>query len=83
LLHVQELEGANVMKSSSHGKLLLGAIMVLALASYVAITAHSSRSAGAGIYEVEAANLSYSNLLAPAHVRGSNEMKRLALRTQR
>lgn len=71
------------MKTSTQGKLVLGAIMVLALLSYVAITAHSSRSAGAGIYEVEASKLSYTSLLAPAHVRGSNEMKRLILRIQR
>jgi hypothetical protein len=81
--HLRKTSKANGMKSSTQGKLLLGAIMALALSSYVAITAHSSRSAGAGIYEVEASNLSYTNLVAPAHVKGSNEMKRLALRTRR
>ena len=69
------------MKSGTCGKLLLGAIMVLALSSYVAILANSSKAVGAGIYEVEASNLSYTTFMAPAHVRGANEMKRLSLRT--
>ena len=71
------------MKHSTCGKLLLGAIMVLALSSFVTITANSSKFVGAGIYEVEAFQLSYTDLWAPSHVRGSNEMKRLAFRTLR
>ena len=57
------------MKSSTCGKLLLGAVMVLALSCFVAITANRSKAVGAGIYEVEASKLSYADLLAPAHVR--------------
>lgn len=68
------------MKPSTQGKLLLAAIMALALVCYVAITAHSSKSNGAGIYEVVANDISYANFGAPRHVRGSNEMKRLAMR---
>ena len=71
------------MKPSTGSKRLLGAIMILALSSYVAITANSSKAVGAGIYEVEAANQSYTGLLTPARVKGSNELKRLSFRTTR
>ena len=71
------------MKPGTHGKLLLGAIMALALLSYVAITANASRAVGAGIYEVEASSLSYADFLPAGHVRGSNEMKRLVFRNHR
>ena len=71
------------MTPSTCGKLLPVAIMVLAFSSFVAITANSSKSVGAGIYEVEASKLSYTDLWTPAHARGSNEMKRLAFRTAR
>ena len=68
------------MKPSTQGKLLLAVIMALALLCYVAITAQTSKARDAGIYEVTAGDVSYSNFGAPAHVRGSNEMKRLAMR---
>ena len=71
------------MKSSTSGKLLPGAMMVLALSSFVAILANGSSAAGTGIYEVEASKLSTTTLLAPAHVTGSSEIKQLSFRSQR
>lgn len=68
------------MKSSTSGKLLPGAMMVLALSSFVA---NGLSAAGAGIAEVEASKLSTTTLLAPAHVRGSSEIKQLSFRSQR
>lgn len=73
----------NTMQTGTYGKLLLGAIMVLALSSYVAISANASKAVGGGIYEVAAANLSYADLMAPGHVKGANEMKRLMSRNRR
>lgn len=74
------------MKSSTSGKLLPGAMMVLALSSFVAIMANMANglsAAVAGISEVEASKLSTTTLLAPAHVTGSSEIKQLSFRSQR
>ena len=71
------------MKHSTQSKLLIAVIVVLAFACYVAITAHSSKSSGAGIYEVAAKDIAYADFGAPRHVKGSNEMKRLAMRPRR
>ncbi len=67
------------MKPGTHGKLLLGVIMALALSCYVAITTNASKAVGAGIYEMEASNLSYADLVES----GSAEMQRLAQRPRR
>ena len=82
-MSTSQLDRGKAMKPSIRGKLLLGAIMALALSSYVAITANASKAVGAGIYEVAASNLSYAELVGTGHVKGANEMKRLAFRTRR
>ncbi len=51
------------MNGATSGMLLPGAIMALALMCFLTITANSSSAAGTGIYEVEASNLAYSELL--------------------
>ena len=73
----------NAMKPSIRGKLLLGAIVALALSSYVAITANASKAVGAGIYEVEASELSYADLVAVGPTHGGHELQRLVTRSRR
>ncbi len=55
------------MKPATSGQLLVAAIMALALVSFLAITHTVSKTANAGIYEIEVSNLPYSNLF-PAEV---------------
>ena len=45
------------MKPATNGQLLVAAIMALALVSFLAITHSVSKTADAGIYEIEVSNL--------------------------
>ena len=45
------------------GRLVLGAIMVLAILSYLTLTTNAPKAAGGGIYELELAKLPYAGWL--------------------
>lgn len=64
---------AGLKNPGTVGRLLLAAIMVVALLSYLTITTTASKSAGAGIYELEVSNLALATLLAsePAQLKQS------------
>ena len=57
------------MKPCERGRLLVGAIMALALMSYLTITASASKATGAGIYEVELSDLAYADFLTSSLLR--------------
>ena len=65
------------MKPATWGRLLVMAVMALALFSFLAITHSVSKTANAGIYEVEALSLPYAVWIpslrkGPEHVSPQN-----------
>lgn len=57
------------MIARGYSRFLLGAIMALAIVSYLTIAANAPRSVGGGMYELAASGLDYADLLPGAQGR--------------